>query len=207
MIRKGVGPARGHIVCGFLGCDVRPFNPLLATLPRMIHMRRSTDVSGWLEQITKLAVVETSARRAGSESMLGRLSELLFIELLRRHLETLPPDQTSWLAGLRDEHVGRALTVMHDRPAHPWTLDDLAREAGLSRSSLVERFTHFVGVPPIQYLAQWRMQLASNLLAEGSASIAEVAFAVGYGSEAAFSRAFKKLVGVAPATWRHARKR
>lgn len=96
---------------------------------------------------------------------------------------------------------------MHDRPAHPWTLDELAREAGLSRSSLVERFTHFVGVPPIQYLAQWRMQLASNLLAEGSASIAEVAFAVGYGSEAAFSRAFKKLVGVAPATWRHARKR
>jgi AraC-like DNA-binding protein len=137
--------------------------------------------------------------------VLARLSELMFVEVVRRHLATLPPDQPGWLGGLRDPHVGRALSLLHDRPTEDWSLDELASQVGLSRSALAERFTHFVGTPPMQYLAQWRMQLAAGLLANGSSSVAEVAFAVGYGSEAAFSRAFKRLVGVSPASWRTAR--
>jgi AraC-like DNA-binding protein len=199
----GDGPVRGHVVCGFLGCDVRPFNPLIAALPRMIHVPASSGAS--LEQLIRLAVDESAARRSGGECVLARLSELLFVEVVRRHLATLPPDQTGWLGALRDAPVGRALTLFHDRPQHPWTLDELADEVGLSRTSLAERFTHLVGTSPIQYLAHWRMQLAANLLATGSNSVAEVAFAVGYGSEAAFSRAFKRLVGAAPANWRQAR--
>jgi AraC-like DNA-binding protein len=125
----------------------------------------------------------------------------MFIEVLRRHLESLPPEQTGWLAGLRDEVVGRALALLHQRPGHPWTLPALARAVASSRSSLARRFTLLLGQPPMQYLAQWRMQIAATLLA-GPATLAEIAAEVGYGSEAAFSRAFKKIVGVAPATWR-----
>ncbi len=134
--------------------------------------------------------------------MLARLSELFFIEVVRHHLATLPSDTTGWLAGLRDDAIGRTLSLLHDRPAHPWSLDELAKEAGLSRSVLAERFHHFVGTPPMQYLAQWRMQLAASLLSGTSATIAEVADRVGYGSEAALSRAFKRMVGVAPSAWR-----
>jgi AraC-like DNA-binding protein len=193
-----------HLVCGFIGCDARPFNPLLATLPRMIHVRGG---GGLLEHLVRAAVTESSERRSGSETVLARLSELLFVEIVRRHIATLPPEQTGWLAGLRDVFVGRALALLHDRPAHNWGIDELASSVGLSRSALAERFTHFVGAPPIQYLAKWRIQLAASLLAGGAASVAEAAVAVGYGSEAAFSRAFKKLVGIAPGAWRDSRRR
>jgi AraC-like DNA-binding protein len=193
-----------HLVCGFIGCDARPFNPLLATLPRMIHVRGG---GGLLEHLVRAAVTESSERRSGGETVLARLSELLFVEIVRRHITTLPPEQTGWLAGLRDVFVGRALALLHDRPAHDWGIDELASSVGLSRSALAERFTHLVGAPPIQYLAKWRVQLAASLLAGGAASVAEAAAAVGYGSEAAFSRAFKKLVGIAPGTWRDSRRR
>jgi AraC-like DNA-binding protein len=130
------------------------------------------------------------------------LSELMFIEVVRRHLEALPPEQAGWLAGLRDPFVGKALSLMHGGSARNWTIEDLAREVGLSRSVLAERFTDLVGMPPMQYLAKWRMQIASGMLSGGSTNIATVAAETGYGSEAAFSRAFKKIVGVPPSAWR-----
>jgi AraC-like DNA-binding protein len=149
----------------------------------------------------QLAVAEATDKRAGGEGVLGRLSELMFVEAVRRHLNALPGEQTGWLTGLRDRFVGRALTVLHSQPAHPWTLEELAREAGLSRSSFAERSVHFVGQPPMHYLAHWRMQMAAGLLSSGAASVAAIAEDVGYESETAFSRAFKKLVGTPPATW------
>lgn len=198
----GGGAERTEVICGFLGCDARPFNPLLSTLPRVLHVRRSSADDGVLEQLVKLALTESLAQRAGGDVVLARLSELLFVEVVRRHIATLPPGNVGWLAGLRDESVGRILGKLHDRPAHPWSLDDLAREVGVSRSVLAERFMHFVGVPPMQYLAQWRMQLASGLLTSSSRAMAEIAAEVGYGSESAFSRAFKREIGVAPAEFR-----
>jgi len=151
--------------------------------------------------LLNIAVKESGSDRAGAENVLARLSELMFVEAIRRYLETLPPAQTGWLAGLRDPVVGQALSALHGEPKEPWTVERLARLVGVSRSVLAERFAEVVGQPPMQYLALWRMQLASRILAEG-ATVAEVATAVGYESEAAFSRAFKKLVGQAPAAWR-----
>ena len=199
----GGGPERARVVCGFLGCDERPFNPLLTALPAMIHLAASgpQGTSGWLGMLLTIAAKESGSARAGSENVLARLSELMFVEAIRRYLETLPPAQTGWLAGLRDPVVGQALAALHQRPAETWTVERLARLVGLSRSVLAERFTGLVGQPPMQYLTLWRMQLASRLLIEGG-QVAAVAGAVGYESEAAFSRAFKKVVGQAPAMWR-----
>ena len=149
--------------------------------------------------------MESADKRAGGESVLAKLSELMFIEVIRRHLETLPPEQAGWLAGLRDPFVGKALSQMHARPEHNWTIEDLAKEVGLSRSVLAERFGDLVGLPPMQYLAKWRMQIAAELLRGGGANIATIAAETGYGSEAAFSRAFKKVVGVPPSEWRRSR--
>lgn len=208
MLRAGGDEGRigAHVVCGFLGCDTRPFNPLLAALPRMLHVRdRPGGDGGWLSHFIHVALAESTERRPGGACVLARLSELMFVELVRRHVDTLPPEQTGWLAGVRDEFVGRALGLLHTRPAHPWTLDELAREVNLSRSAIAERFTHFVGQPPMQYLAQWRMQVAAGLLAAGATKVSGVALQVGYDSEAAFSRAFKRLVGVPPAKWRRTR--
>jgi AraC-like DNA-binding protein len=197
----GGGADSAQLICGFLGCDVRPFNPLIATLPPVLHVSGRAGEDSWLTQFFHAAVMESTGGRPGGEAMLARLSELMFAEVVRRHLESLPSEQTGWLAGLRDPFVGRALGLLHARPAEQWTLDTLGRDAGLSRSALAERFTTLVGQPPMQYLAQWRMQLAAGRLGDG-ATVAEAAFDVGYGSEAAFSRAFKKLVGVPPASWR-----
>ena len=205
-IHGGGGGERVKVICGFLGCDVRPFNPLLAALPREIHVNgHDSSSNARLAQFYQMAVAESREQRIGSESVLAKLSELMFIEVVRRYLERLPAEQTGWLAGLRDRHVGHALSLLHGQPAREWTLDDLAKEVALSRSALAERFTLFVGLPPIQYLAKWRMQMAAGLLTDGQASIAKVAVEVGYDSEAAFSRAFKKIVGVPPATWRKKR--
>jgi AraC-like DNA-binding protein len=199
----GGGPERARVVCGFLGCDERPFNPLLTALPAVIHLPAAGPRAtiGWLGTVLNIAVSEAGSSRAGKENILARLSELMFVEAIRRHLEALPPAQTGWLAGLRDPVVGQALAVLHGQAGEPWTVERLARLVGLSRSVFAERFTTMVGQPPMQYLALWRMQLASRLLAEGR-QVAAVAGVVGYESEAAFSRAFKKLVGQAPATWR-----
>ncbi len=204
--KDGGGSERAAVICGFLGCDARPFNPLLATLPRVMRVPRMQGDHGLLDQFVNLALTESSHPHAGSEAVLARLSELMFVEVVRRHVASLPPENVGWLAGLRDESIGRALGKLHDCPAHGWTLDELAREVGMSRSVLAERFMHFVGVAPMHYLAQWRMQLAASLLSSTSKSLAEIAERVGYGSEAALSRAFKRQVGVAPADWRRGKR-
>jgi AraC-like DNA-binding protein len=200
----GEGPRSTSFLCGFLGCDRRPFNPLLAALPRRMHMRGMSNA--WLGNFVRQVTEESRLGRSGAEGVLTRLAELMFIEVLRRYLDELPTGQTGWLAGLRDEVVGRALTLLHGRPGHPWTLADLAQEAASSRSSLAKRFAELVGQPPMQYLTQWRMQVAANLLAQSGAKIAAIGAEVGYDSEAAFSRAFKKSTGLAPGAWRAGRR-
>lgn len=203
--RGGGGPDRTRIVCCFLGCDDRPFNPLVAALPRIIHLsaRGGERASGWLATMIDIAVAESGSARAGRDNILARMSELMFVEAIRRHIETLPAAQAGWLAGLRDPVVGQALAALHSEPATGWTVESLARAVGVSRSVLADRFAEIVGFPPMQYLAMWRMQRASRLLLDGEA-VSHAAAAVGYESEAAFSRAFKKLVGEAPAAWRRA---
>jgi AraC-like DNA-binding protein len=197
------GQRTTSFVCGFLGCDRRPFNPLLAALPRRLHARGVT--SDWLGGFTRRLAGEAQAGRAGADGVLTRLAELMFIEVLRGHLEGLPPEETGWLAGVRDAVVGRALALLHARPGHPWTLPELAREVSSSRSSLARRFALLIGQPPMQYLTQWRMQVAASLLVGGGTKVAAIAAEVGYDSEAAFSRAFKKATGLAPGAWREAR--
>jgi AraC-like DNA-binding protein len=205
VVLLGTGASRPtSFICGYLGCDLRPFNPLLAALPRRMHMRGLS--ATWLGGFTRQLTEESRLGRAGADTVITRLAELMFIEALRRYLEELPAGQTGWLAGLRDEVVGRALALHHARPAHPWTLAELARESASSRSRLAERFTEMVGLPPMQYLTRWRMQVAANLLAQGGAKVAGVASEAGYDSEAAFSRAFKKATGMAPGAWREARR-
>jgi AraC-like DNA-binding protein len=201
----GGGAERSRVTCGFLGLDARPFNPLLSALPRVIHVPGLGAEGTGFASLVRMAVAESGERRPGSEAMLARVSELLFVEVVRRYTDTLPPENRTWLAGLRDESVGRVLGKLHERAAHDWTLDELARQSGLSRSVLAERFTQFVGLPPMQYLAQWRMQLAATMLSTSSAGLAEISAQVGYGSEAAFSKAFKRTVGVSPAEWRRRR--
>lgn len=201
--RGGGGPDRTRLVCCFLGCDERPFNPLLTALPRTMHLSGagSDTGSGWLSTLLTIAVRESGSARAGRDNILARMSELMFVEAVRRYIESLPATGTGWLAGLRDPLVGQALAALHGQPATAWTVESLARAVAVSRSVLADRFTEMVGHPPMQYLALWRMQIASRLLLEGEL-VADVAPAVGYESEAAFSRAFKKLLGEAPAAWR-----
>jgi AraC-like DNA-binding protein len=198
------GPATNaetSLVCGFIGIDARPFNPLLAALPRLLQVpaERAGDWSG---RFARLAADESASKRPGSEAMLERLGEMMFVDTLRRYIDAMPEDAKGWLAGLRDRFVGRALALLHERPAEDWTIDELGSRVGLSRSALHQRFVDLVGQPPIQYLAQWRMQLAARLLRETHSSVAAVALDVGYDSEAAFVRAFRRLVGKPPATWR-----
>jgi len=190
-------------VCGFLGCDVRPYNPLLSSLPRRMHV--SGIAGGWLSQIPRQVVAESRDGRLGSETMLTRLAELMFVEVVRRYVEELPPQQTGWLAGLVDTVVGPAISKMHERPEHPWTLAELSAEVASSRTVLVDRFSRIVGVPPMLYLTKWRLQLAAEQLSRGSAKVAAISARVGYESEAAFSRAFKRETGLSPAAWRRVR--
>lgn len=198
------GPGTASFVCGFLGCDREPFNPLLASLPQMMHMRGMSNA--WLDAFTRQLAEESRRGCAGADGVLTRLAEVMFLELMRRHLEELPPGQTGWLAGLRDEVVGRVLALIHAQPGHPWTLAELAQEAASSRTNVARRFTELVGTPPMQYLAQWRMQVATNLLGQSCTKVAAIGAQVGYDSEAASSRAFKKTTGLAPGAWRAARR-
>jgi AraC-like DNA-binding protein len=189
------------IACGFLGCDLRPFNPLIATLPRLMHLG-ANEGQDWIAHFTRMAVGESKDKRPGGEAILERMSEVMFIDAVRRYVDSLPQNSRGWLAGLRDRFVGRALSLMHDAPAYPWTVDELGRRVGLSRSALHERFAEMIGEPPMQYLANWRMQAGAALLRNTTATVAWVAQEVGYDSGAAFARAFKRLVGNSPAAWR-----
>jgi AraC-like DNA-binding protein len=205
VIHGGDGEERTRFICGFLGCDARPFNPLLAALPQILCARKTADSGTWLTDLFRLAIAEGGSPRAGGETILAKLSELMFVEVIRRYIETLPGDSRGWLSGLRDPQIGEALRLIHARPAEDWTLDRLAREVGLSRTAFATRFTHYVEVSPMQYLARWRLQLAGRLLERPEISLAQAGAEVGYESEAAFNRAFKKFVGIPPGTWRKGR--
>src|SRR5262249_12699089 len=187
----GGGHDRSTIVCGFVGLDVRPFNPLLAALPRVLPVSGAAlGRDSWVASFLRAAVAESNQRRPGGEAVLERMSEMLFVEVLRRYVDTLPAEQTGWLAGMRDDAVGRVLAILHEQPDATGTLERLGDDAAMSRSTLHDRFVHFIGKPPMQYLAQWRMQVAAGLLRDTKAKLLEVALGVGYESEAAFSRAF-----------------
>jgi AraC-like DNA-binding protein len=202
-IRHGGSGRRTRMICGFLGCDCAKDNPVISTLPSLLKLNAEEGgVAEWIRSTFQFAAEEFAAGRPGSETMLAKLSEVLFIEAVRRYAEALPQGQTGWLAGLRDPHVARALALLHREVNRPWNVDDLSREVGLSRSALADHFIRLIGVPPMHYLASWRMQVATQKLRNTSASLAQVADLVGYSSEAAFSRAFKKAFGAAPATWR-----
>ena len=202
----GGGPEQLRLVCGFLGCDALPFNPVLAALPALMKVRMAGHSAGRLKALLEFAVAESTEARAGSRSVLLRIAELVFVEVLRSYLTSASSHGAGWLSGLRDPIVARALAGLHAHPARAWTLPDLAREAGASRTVLAERFTSLVGYPPMLYLTRWRIQLAAGRLAAGSAPVSAVAGDVGFESEAAFCRAFKKVTGVTPASWRSRRR-
>jgi AraC-like DNA-binding protein len=196
---------RARFVCGYLGCDAKPFNPILGALPRLLHVQSASVAGGLIRDLMRVALQESQNVRAGGETILSKLSELMFLQAVRQYIETLTEESKGFLSGLRDRQVGAALTLMHARPSEDWTLDTLAREVGLSRSAFSERFADFMGVPAMQYLGNWRLQLAARALERPGVSIAQAAAEVGYESEAAFNRAFKRLVGVPPGTWRKTR--
>jgi AraC-like DNA-binding protein len=202
-IVHGGGGARTRFVCGYLACDSRLCRPLLGALPRMLRVALGQQPgAAWILGTIQRAAEETRSPRAGTEAVLAKLSELLFVEAIRCHLESLPADQRSWLAGLRDPQVSRALRLLHGEPARAWTVEELGQEAGISRSALGERFTQLIGEPPMQYLTRWRLALAARALREGDEPVVRIAGDVGYESEAAFNRAFKREFGMPPATWR-----
>ncbi len=196
-------PAR--FVCGYLGCDTRPYNPLVDALPRIMHVRASSKAGMLTFDLIRVALQENEQPSAGGETILSKLSELMFLQAVREHVDGLPEQSVGWLSGLRDRHVGAALKLMHGKPSENWTLDGLAREVGLSRSAFAERFAEVMGAPPMHYLSTWRLQCAARLLERPGLSIAQAAAEVGYESEAAFNRAFKKQVGLPPGAWRKSR--
>ena len=198
----GGGGAATQVLCGYLCCDTA-FNPLLSALPVVLKVNvRLTPSGAWIESSFRFAASEIAAGRLGSATVIAKLSELLFVEAVSQFVAGLPPERRGWLAGLRDPHIGRALALLHARPAEAWTAESLALEVGMSRSVFADRFSSLVGQPPMQYLTMWRMHVAAQYLREGSGSLAQIGAAIGYDSEAAFSRAFKRQFGVSPGGWR-----
>lgn len=192
-----------RITCGFLACDLRLAEPLLSSLPKMLKVTmRDGSAADWVQSSIRHSLAESRASRPGSALMLARLSEVLFAEAMRRHMDGMGAGDSGWLAALRDRHIGRTLSLLHAQPAHPWTVTELASTIGLSRSALAQRFNALIGVPPMHYLTRWRMSLAALRLRESGASIVRVAADVGYESEGAFNRAFKREFGLPPAAWR-----
>jgi AraC-like DNA-binding protein len=202
-MRHGGGGAPTRFICGYLALSRSAFRPLFEALPTMICIRMGDGpAAGMLRELFRAGVRESIAQGPGASSMLAKVADLLFVEALRRYMEQLPPGGQGWLAAARDPQVGRALALLHNTPARAWTVDELAREVALSRSSLGERFTSMVGEPPMQYLTRWRLALAAQMLRDGRDPVARIAEKCGYESEAAFSRAFKREFGVPPASWR-----
>lgn len=198
----GGGGETTQLLCGFLGCDT-PFSPLLTALPAILKLNVGITASGaWIESSFRFAASEIAAGRPGSTTVLAKLSELLFVEAISQFVAGLPAERRGWLAGLRDPQVARALALLHARPIEEWTAESLAREVGMSRSAFAERFSSLVGQPPMKYLSLWRIHLAAQQLREGRSSVAQIGFGIGYDSEAAFSRAFKREFGESPGTWR-----
>ncbi|HXY50290.1 MAG TPA: AraC family transcriptional regulator [Terriglobales bacterium] len=201
--RLGGGGEVTKFICGYMACEPRLSQVFLSGLPPLFKVSIRNDASGrWLENSIRFSVNDADASRAGGEAVLAKLSEVLFVETLRLYIAHLPAEQTGWLAGARDAEVGKTLALMHRNPAHPWTLAALAREAGISRSVLAERFRHYLNESPMAYLTRWRLQVGAQMLASTSYSVAQIAPEVGYESEAAFNRAFKREFTVPPARFR-----
>jgi AraC-like DNA-binding protein/mannose-6-phosphate isomerase-like protein (cupin superfamily) len=191
-----------QVLCGFLGTDTS-FGPLLSSLPPVLKIDvRATPLGTWIESSFRFAVSQIAAGRVGSATVIAKLSELLFVEAVSQYVSSLPAERHGWLAGLRDPQIGRALALLHANPAKSWSAESLAVDVGMSRSGFAERFASLVGQPPMQYLTFWRMHLAAQKLREGREAVAQVGNAVGYESEAAFSRAFKREFKTSPAAWR-----
>jgi AraC-like DNA-binding protein len=206
-LRAGGGGPVSRFVCGYMTCDPYLSRPILNGLPPVFKVNIRADRSGhWLESSILHLVEESTSGHVGSEAMLAKLSEALFVDTLRRYVAGLPEHQTGWLTGARDPIVGKSLGLLHSRVAHPWTIADLAEEVGISRSALVERFTRYLSEPPMTYLTRWRLQLAARSLEKTSRGVAEIAGDIGYESEAAFNRAFKREFGQPPGRYRTDRK-
>jgi len=204
----GGGGDSARYVCGYMACDPFLSRPILGGLPPVFKVNIRTDRSGqWLENSILHLVEEAASGRVGSDAMLAKLSEALFVDTLRRYVTGLPEQQTGWLAGARDPIVGKSLGLLHSRIAHPWTIADLANEVGISRTALVERFTRYLSEPPMTYLTRWRLHLGARSLENTPRGVAEIAAEVGYESEAAFSRAFKREFGDPPGRYRLKQKR
>jgi AraC-like DNA-binding protein len=201
--RLGGGGEVTRFVCGFMTCEPQLSQVFLSGLPPLFKVSIRNDASGrWLENSIRFSVNEADASRAGGEAVLAKLSEVLFVETLRVYIAHIPPEQTGWLGGARDSEVGKTLALMHRNPAHPWTIATLAKEAGVSRSVLAERFRHYLNEPPMAYLTRWRLQLGAQKMTSTSHSVAQIAAEVGYESEAAFNRAFKREFETPPARFR-----
>lgn len=202
-IRLGGGGERTQIVCGFLAGDNLQDNPAISALPALLYLDyREGSSAAWFRNTFSYAADEIAGGRMGSETLFAKLSELLFVEAIRHYTESLPEGQTGWLAALRDPFLSRALALLHRTPGAAWTVDELGRKVGLSRSALADRFTQVIGVPPMQYLARWRIQVAARELLNSGKSIPRIAQDIGYETEASFTRAFKRWMGAPPATWR-----
>jgi AraC family transcriptional regulator, alkane utilization regulator len=202
MIHGGGGEAT-RFVCGYLACDRRISRSLFSSLPQLMRIPMGSDPAmAWLTELLRVGVNESQAQRPGARSLLTKLSELVFVEAMRRYAAGLPQEERGWLAGLRDPQVGKALALLHAEPGRPWTVEELAREAALSRSSLGQRFVELIGEPPMQYLTHWRLALAARALRSGSEPVNRIAERHGYESEAAFNRAFRREFGMPPASWR-----
>ena len=203
VMQAGGGGDVARFVCGFMVCDPLLCSPILRSLPPAFKVNLRTDRAGhWLESLLLHLVEEATSGTTGSEAVLAKMSEALFVDTLRRYLTCLPEQEVGWLAAARDPIVGKSLMLLHSRAAHPWTLAELAKEVGSSRSALVERFTRYLAEPPIAYLTGWRLQLAARALGSTSRGVADIAEEVGYESEAAFNRAFKREFGSPPARYR-----
>jgi AraC-like DNA-binding protein len=204
-LSDGTGGSSTRVICGYLVCDERLARMLLAGLPQVVrvNLRRSNEGS-WIEASIRYALAVTRSPRAGGEGLLVRLAELLFIEVLHLYMDEQGDGRTGWLMGVKDPYVGAALHSLHRKPSHPWTLEELARTAGTSRSVLAQRFQGLMGSSPMQYLTQWRMLLAANLLRSGNLPLTLIAEKVGYQTDTALIRAFRREFGSPPATWRRA---
>lgn len=203
-IRYGGDGDRTVLVCSWLTYEGDAPNPVMSNLPGLfITALRSRPAGPWIEQSVNFVLGDAAARAPGSELLVAKVAELLFAEVVRGYIESMPANNPGWLAGLRDPHVGRCLALMHGEPARAWTVEALAQESHISRSVLADRFTELVGAPPMHYLAHWRMILAAGMLRRDQVNLARIAEGVGYESEAAFNRAFKREYGVSPGVWRH----
>jgi AraC-like DNA-binding protein len=201
--RMGGGGEVTRFICGYLVCDPRLSLAFLGGLPPIFKVNVGKNSSGqWLENSIRYSVRQAAHSEIGSQIVVAKLSEALFAETLRRYVDLLPPSETGWLAGARDPDIGNALALLHRQPAEPWTVARLAKRVGISRSVLAERFRHFLGVPPMAYITRWRLQLGAQMLSSTSRSVAQIAGAVGYESEPAFNRAFKREFGSPPARFR-----